>query len=721
VDGAASVEDHSAGGDDDEDRGDKVDEDAPPPLPDSDDEEKEVIIQIVEIQRRRTQTLESLKLVRPTPAPLPPVASQHSDDDVEEDEEEDDDDGLLELAELACTSEEFQRGRERGHQVLQVTQDIANELGIPAQETEDHVEEYAARAAAEKAKRSSRASAKSRTNESATSAQQTASSVVGADTSDETLNKKERRRRERAQRKEAAADRKRQEIVRQFFKEQDKKQSSVAPQQASSFVSTRDYRLLCKEMASDDRNIIGRVVSTITAAVDADMVARALIDIACLYESPAMVNCILHYQIEFEISNTERIGTMFRSNSLASKMLSYYARKVGAPYLQRVLRPLLHTIAAADVSCEIDPHKLSSSDGASAEENLANLTSLTQMFLLSITRTLSQIPVEIQAICRDLYYLVSAKFPDPSGVGIAVGGFFFLRFVIPAIVSPLQYNLVDEAPSPSVRRNLVMIAKLIQTISNHLRFSVKEEFMMQTNPFLETIEGTVHKFLFDIVESTEAKENVFSPSSYQNPSSKLITLEALQSIPLDAFFDHLVANLGEIRTAFTDFAEPFGFTKDHALDVFDSFQRMLKKIDPDVTVALSGASIKFASKIDPRTTTTVRRGTGAAPVLHKKKSGSRIGHVSKKDSTKDHQSDSAAETKDKEKSKKKSKKKSSSSSASSSSSSSSATSAASASSPSSASSTDTHKKKKKKKSGGSSTSGSSSSSTSAAASSSKKK
>ena len=45
--------------------------------------------------------------------------------------------------------------------------------------------------------------------------------------------------------------------------------------------------------------------------------------------------------------------------------------------------------------------------------------------------------------CYHLYTEVGKKFPDLCAT--AVGGFFFLRFVCPAIIAPEQYSLVNGA------------------------------------------------------------------------------------------------------------------------------------------------------------------------------------------------------------------------------------------------------------------------------------
>merc|ERR1711916_354621 len=79
---------------------------------------------------------------------------------------------------------------------------------------------------------------------------------------------------------------------------------------------------------------------------------------------------------------------------------------------------------------------------------------------------------------------------------IAVGGFVFLRFLVPAITSPEAYSLVHDTVPPHTRKTLVMVAKLLQNLSNGQRFGGKEENMEGLNNFIESNRAGVYE-LFD--------------------------------------------------------------------------------------------------------------------------------------------------------------------------------------------------------------------------------
>jgi Ras GTPase-activating-like protein IQGAP2/3 len=54
---------------------------------------------------------------------------------------------------------------------------------------------------------------------------------------------------------------------------------------------------------------------------------------------------------------------------------------------------------------------------------------------------------------------VQRKYPDANDGAICslIGGFFFLRFINPAVVTPQAYMLVEGVPSKHPRRTLTLV------------------------------------------------------------------------------------------------------------------------------------------------------------------------------------------------------------------------------------------------------------------------
>jgi Ras GTPase-activating-like protein IQGAP2/3 len=95
-------------------------------------------------------------------------------------------------------------------------------------------------------------------------------------------------------------------------------------------------------------------------------------------------------------------------------------------------------------------------------------------------------------------HLAVTQFPDitrAQTVGL-IGGFFLLRFVNPAIVTPLAFMLIEAKLSPETRRNLTLLAKVLQNLANNTRFGGHKEFFMEPmNEFLEEAGARMNAFL----------------------------------------------------------------------------------------------------------------------------------------------------------------------------------------------------------------------------------
>lgn len=121
--------------------------------------------------------------------------------------------------------------------------------------------------------------------------------------------------------------------------------------------------------------------------------------------------------------------------------------------------------------------------------------------------SVEHIPYGIRWICKQIRSLTNRKFPDSteSQRCSLIGGFFMLRFVNPAIVTPQAYMLVEGAPKNNPRRTLTLIAKLLQNLANKPTHA-KEPFMSVLNPFVDHNEKRFHKFLNQICEIGEFNE-----------------------------------------------------------------------------------------------------------------------------------------------------------------------------------------------------------------------
>lgn len=90
---------------------------------------------------------------------------------------------------------------------------------------------------------------------------------------------------------------------------------------------------------------------------------------------------------------------------------------------------------------------------------LKTLMDIANSFLTTIINSLDQVPYGIRWICKQIRSLTKRKYPDATDDAISslIGGFFFLRFVNPAIVTPQAYMLVEGVPGTHSRTTLTLV------------------------------------------------------------------------------------------------------------------------------------------------------------------------------------------------------------------------------------------------------------------------
>ena len=81
-----------------------------------------------------------------------------------------------------------------------------------------------------------------------------------------------------------------------------------------------------------------------------------------------------------------------------------------------------------------------------------------ETLLETIFKNYAEIPYGMRYICQQIRKKASEKFATASKHQIysLVGGFIFLRFITPVIVAPVQFNLLENKPSKTLQKNLVM-------------------------------------------------------------------------------------------------------------------------------------------------------------------------------------------------------------------------------------------------------------------------
>lgn len=225
--------------------------------------------------------------------------------------------------------------------------------------------------------------------------------------------------------------------------------------------------------------------------------------------------------------------SLLRANTPISRMMTTYTRRgPGQSYLKSVLSERVNYLYEHnELDLEINSlkvydqmiQKIDSDTGCVPDDLERNVTyetavanktvisiikprismlmEIANSFLNIIIDSINIVPYGIRWICKQIRNLTKRKYPDASDYSICslIGGFFFLRFINPAIVTPHAYMLIDRFPGEHLRRTLTLVAKMLQNLANKPTYS-KEPYMTSLSPFIDSNKLRVNRFLNDLCE-----------------------------------------------------------------------------------------------------------------------------------------------------------------------------------------------------------------------------
>lgn len=235
------------------------------------------------------------------------------------------------------------------------------------------------------------------------------------------------------------------------------------------------------------------------------------------------------------------LGSLLRANTAITRMMTTYTRRgPGQSYLRTVLGAVLQPLLdAKELELEVNPVKVYEwlwadeerrtgscakpkavdSDTAAADADVRAVTAprlkelerIAQHVVDGIIAAVDDVPYGIRWICQQIRVLVRDKFPDVTREQVCslIGGFFLLRFVNPAVVTPQAFMMVEAKTSPQVKRNLTILAKVLQNLANNVKFGgVKEQYMEPLNPFLARAGPRMNAFLEELTRVSTLEERL---------------------------------------------------------------------------------------------------------------------------------------------------------------------------------------------------------------------
>ncbi|XP_071054810.1 neurofibromin isoform X2 [Onthophagus taurus] len=271
-------------------------------------------------------------------------------------------------------------------------------------------------------------------------------------------------------------------------------------------------------MISDKGELpIAMALANVVTTSQMDELARVFVT---LFDAKHLLSPLLWNMFYREVEVSDCMQTLFRGNSLGSKIMAFCFKIYGASYLQTLLEPLISPLLEElNCSFEVDPARLE--DNEDIIDNRKNLIQLTQRVFEAIVNAADKFPPQLRSMCHCLYQVLSKRFPQcpQNNIG-AVGTVIFLRFINPAIVSPQEMGIVTKQVPPSVKRGLMLMSKILQNIANHVEFS-KEQHMLPFNDFLRAHFEDGRRFFIQIASDCETVDQASHSMSFISDANVL--------------------------------------------------------------------------------------------------------------------------------------------------------------------------------------------------------
>eukprot|EP01094_Clydonella_sp_ATCC50884_P023298 TRINITY_DN5545_c0_g1_i3.p1 TRINITY_DN5545_c0_g1~~TRINITY_DN5545_c0_g1_i3.p1 ORF type:complete len:657 (-),score=164.53 TRINITY_DN5545_c0_g1_i3:142-2112(-) len=269
-------------------------------------------------------------------------------------------------------------------------------------------------------------------------------------------------------------------------------------------------------IGADQRcTLLGKVCDKQVAKnVDEVKLAQAIILVHLECQS---VCRLLQWSVQCELERARaHPNTIFRANTLMVRVIANYIRLFGGQYLKDTLGTVIGKVIGFKKSLEVNPSltdkKVGSSDLA---KRFSIITGFADALLDDIFSSFGFMPFHLRILFSYIFGQVTETFPNMVSVGsTAVGGFLFLRFIGPAIVTPERYGLSASIPSLKAKRTLLILSKIIISLANSSQIS--DPHLDVLNKYTQKKQSKVIQWLYKVGSS---------------PSEESATLNSLDTLP----------------------------------------------------------------------------------------------------------------------------------------------------------------------------------------------
>jgi len=270
--------------------------------------------------------------------------------------------------------------------------------------------------------------------------------------------------------------------------------------------------------------------------------------------------------IQHEINSVKSLADFLSADTVVPKMvIAYNRRKQGLDYLKKTLAPLVQTVVDKnDLNLELHPlqiyiamineSEIKTGEKSTLERNVTEeqaaqnpdvkrisaeriqeLEGLCQQFLEGILETMRDLPYGIRWICKQLRDLSTKALPDATKDDILklLVYFVYYRFINLAIVTPDAYSVTEGELPQSARKNLVVVAKVLQNVFNLKEFGGdnREKFMVPLNTFIQKNTPRLLRYLEDLPKVDEPEDflqvNKYMELTHKTKPVILISLDEI--------------------------------------------------------------------------------------------------------------------------------------------------------------------------------------------------
>ncbi|KAJ5079862.1 ras gtpase-activating protein [Anaeramoeba ignava] len=218
--------------------------------------------------------------------------------------------------------------------------------------------------------------------------------------------------------------------------------------------------------------------------------------------------------VDTEVKNTQFKNSLFRVNNFSCKILAKFAQRIGRDFLVKTLRPFLEEMIElfqnnTTLTLEFEVINPFGDDNQSQNEKNAKLAAneqrielvqkYTSKIMNTILNSIQNCPLSFRELCFKLYHKSVERFPD-AGLSV-ISGFFFLRFLCPAIVAPHIFGVLglETKLGPRITNALLTISKLVQSIANECPFHPDSD-MFFFNDFIQGYFSKTQKFMKSLIQ-----------------------------------------------------------------------------------------------------------------------------------------------------------------------------------------------------------------------------